>query len=98
MITETALGPNHPNVASCLGNLGAGYFDQRQFREAASVFLRALTITEAAYGADHPDVAVRLGNLAAGYHNVGRIRRNFVVECLLLSDVAECWFAANGQQ
>ena len=59
-INETALGPDHPDVAGSLNNLAGLYWDQHRYAEAEPLFKRALEIREKALGPDHPDV----GNLA----------------------------------
>ncbi|MFB4285077.1 FxSxx-COOH system tetratricopeptide repeat protein, partial [Nonomuraea sp. MTCD27] len=71
-ITDTALGPDHPNVAIRLGNLAASFRALGRPGEAVPLDERALAITEAAFGSDHPSVAVWLGNLAASYSDLGR--------------------------
>lgn len=70
-LKESALGPNHPEVASSvtrlavLKNLRADYVGARRLYE------RALSIQEAAEGPDHPDVARTLGALAALFWKTG---------------------------
>ena len=71
-ITETALGPDHPDTAIRLGNLAVTYRDLGRPADALPLQERALTITETALGPDHPDTAIRLGNLAATYRDLGR--------------------------
>ncbi|MFV2128232.1 tetratricopeptide repeat protein, partial [Micromonospora sp. LOL_013] len=70
-ITESALGPSHPDTAIHLGNLAAAYRGSGRAAEAIPLLQRALAITESALGPSHPDTAIRLGNLAATYHDVG---------------------------
>jgi tetratricopeptide (TPR) repeat protein len=64
-IHEEALGPNHPNVAIDLGNLGAALHDQGDLEGARARHERALAIDEEALGPSHPNVAIRLSNLGA---------------------------------
>ena len=71
-ITETALGPDHPDVAIRLGNLARHLQRAGAAAEALPLEQRALQITEAALGPDHPRLAVALGNLAATYRALGR--------------------------
>jgi tetratricopeptide (TPR) repeat protein len=56
-IRETALGPDHPDVATSLNNLAALYRAQGNYGAAEPLFQRALRILETALGPDHPDVA-----------------------------------------
>jgi Tfp pilus assembly protein PilF len=57
-------GPDHPEVAITLNNLGNAQ-DLLGESEAARLTLqRALAMFEAVYGAEHPQVALTLGNLA----------------------------------
>ncbi|MEU7739081.1 tetratricopeptide repeat protein [Nonomuraea sp. NPDC049158] len=72
-IIEAALGPDHPSVAVCLGNLASSLSDLGRPGEAVPLEERALAITEAALGRDHPSVAVRLGNLASSFYGLGRL-------------------------
>ncbi|MEV5734703.1 tetratricopeptide repeat protein, partial [Streptomyces sp. NPDC052292] len=71
-ITETALGPDHPDTALRLGNLARTYSNLGRHTEALPLEERALQITEAALGHDHPTTAIRLNNLAITYNNLGR--------------------------
>ena len=49
-IDEKALGPDHPNVAIDLNNLGVLYDAQGKYSEAEPLFKRALAIDEKALG------------------------------------------------
>jgi nucleoside phosphorylase len=62
-IKEAAYGPDHPQVAITLGNLGLVARDQGDLAEARRLQERALRIKEAAHGPDHPQVAITLANL-----------------------------------
>ncbi|MEV4993316.1 tetratricopeptide repeat protein [Streptomyces niveus] len=72
MITEAALGPDHPSTAIRLGNLAGTLSDLGRRAEALPLEERALVITEAALGPDHPSTALRLGNLARTLGELGR--------------------------
>jgi tetratricopeptide (TPR) repeat protein len=63
-ISEKALGPDHPAVATSLNGLAALYYDQGAYAKAEPLYTRALAIREKALGPDHPDVAQSLYNLA----------------------------------
>jgi tetratricopeptide (TPR) repeat protein len=71
-ITETALGPDHPDTATCLGNLALTYSALGRAGDALPLAQRALHITETTLGPDHPHVATRLGNLALTYNDLDR--------------------------
>ena len=64
-ITETALGPDHPEVGNTLNNLAGLYRAQGRYAEAVSLCERALAIAQTSLGVDHPDVGGSLNNLAA---------------------------------
>jgi tetratricopeptide (TPR) repeat protein len=63
-ISEKALGPDHPDVATSLNNLALLYRDEGRFAEAEPLFQQALAIIEMALGPDHPNAGTELGNLA----------------------------------
>ncbi len=63
-ITEKRFGPEHPEVAICLGNLAALLHETNRLADAELLVRRALAIDEKSFGLEHPHVAVRLSNLA----------------------------------
>src|SRR5262249_30460191 len=71
-ISEKALGPTHPDVATTLNNLAEFYREQGRYADAEPLYKRALTLREKALGPDHPDVAVSLNNLAGLYERQDR--------------------------
>ena len=71
-IYEKTLGPEHPEVAKDLVNLGNAFCDQDQHSEAVPLYLRALAIDQAALGDEHPEVAMDLSNLGIVYRVQGR--------------------------
>jgi tetratricopeptide (TPR) repeat protein len=71
-ISEKALGPDHPHVATGLNNLAGLYRNQSKYVEAEPLYRRSLAIREKALGPDHPDVATGLNNLAGLYGNQGK--------------------------
>jgi tetratricopeptide (TPR) repeat protein len=71
-ITEAALGPSHPGLASVLSDVGAVLGILGRVAEAEPLLRRALAITETGLGPDHPDVARRLNNLALSLRHLGR--------------------------
>ena len=71
-ITEKALGPDHPDVATSLNNLAGLYDTQGHYARAEPLYKRSLAIFEKALGADHPHVATSLENLAVLYRATKR--------------------------
>jgi tetratricopeptide (TPR) repeat protein len=63
-IEEKRFGPDHPIVATHLGNLASLLQATNRLDEAEPLKRRALAIDEKSSGPDHPNVAIRLGNLA----------------------------------
>ena len=72
LIIERTLGPDHPDVASSLNNLGAALRDLGQPEAARTLFKRALLIVERTLGPDHPDVASSLNNVGAALRDLGQ--------------------------
>ena len=62
-INETALGPNHPNVATDVHNLGLVLKAQGDLAGAKAAYERALNIDIAVFGLYHPKVATVVNNL-----------------------------------
>jgi len=71
-IREQVLGPEDPQVASCLNNLAGLYNAQGRYASAEPLYLRSLAIAEKALGPDHKDVANTLNNLTALYVGQGQ--------------------------
>jgi tetratricopeptide (TPR) repeat protein len=70
-IDETTYGPDHPNVAVDVNNLGNLLLELGDLAGARALFERALRIDEATYGPDHPNVAVRVNNLGSVLRELG---------------------------
>jgi Tfp pilus assembly protein PilF len=75
------LGPNHPDTAESLNNLGGLLRVQSEYATARPLYERALAIREQVLGPDHPDTASSLNNLAVciemGYGEYAEARRLF---------------------
>jgi tetratricopeptide (TPR) repeat protein len=56
-IRESALGPDHPDVATALNTLAELYVAQHRYAEAEPLYRRSLAIQEMALGPNHPNVA-----------------------------------------
>jgi tetratricopeptide (TPR) repeat protein len=70
-IDEKVLGPDHPDVATDLDNIGLALKDLGDFTGARAAFDRALAINEKAFGPDHPAVGTLVGNLGAVLEDMG---------------------------
>ncbi|XP_071149515.1 nephrocystin-3-like [Mytilus edulis] len=68
-LEELALGPDSPDNARILNELGVLYYLQNDFETAESFFKRALEMRESTLGPDHLDLAQSLNNLAALYND-----------------------------
>ncbi|MBM4111486.1 MAG: tetratricopeptide repeat protein, partial [Phycisphaerae bacterium] len=55
-VAEENVGPDHPSVATSLGNLAELYRAQGEYAKAEPLYKRDLAISEKALGPDHPDV------------------------------------------
>jgi tetratricopeptide (TPR) repeat protein len=67
-ITEAHFGPDHPNTAASLTNLGNVLQDRGDLDAARSYTERAVAIFEARLGPDHPDTLTTLINLGNVLH------------------------------
>jgi len=63
-LLESALGGDHPEVATVLGSLGATYYRQGDHARARDRFQRSLDIRERVFGNEHPIVARSVYRLA----------------------------------
>jgi tetratricopeptide (TPR) repeat protein len=70
-IFEKVLGPDHPEVALVLNNLGKLYHTQGNYAKAERFYKRSLAIMEEALGPDHLDVASCLKNFGEIYYTQG---------------------------
>jgi len=72
-IDEAVYGPDHPDVAICVNNLGDVLKALGDMEGAKKKFERALAIGEAAYGPDHPTVAIYVNNLGDVLQDLGNL-------------------------
>jgi tetratricopeptide (TPR) repeat protein len=73
-ISEGQLGPDHPEVAVSLLNLGGLLADQGDLKRARKVYERALSILEERLGPEHPDLAFALNNFGLILHQLHDLR------------------------
>jgi CHAT domain-containing protein len=72
-IKEKVLGPEHPNTATSLNDLGLLYGrSMGAYDRAEPLLRRSLAIREKVLGPGHPDTASSLNNLAVLYTSLGR--------------------------
>lgn len=72
-LTEAHFGPDHPDIAVDLSNLGEALLRVGGLQAAKLCFQRALAVTEAALGAEHRDVADSLSGLGAVLRDLGEL-------------------------
>ena len=70
-IDEKTFGPDHPNVAIRVNNLGMVHKALSDLPAARAAFERALARDEKTFGPDHPNVAIRVNNLGSVYQDMG---------------------------
>jgi tetratricopeptide (TPR) repeat protein len=73
-IDESTLGPDHPDVARDVNNIGTVLCDLGDLQGAKTAHERALKIREAAFGPDHPDVASDVSNLGTVLRDLGDLQ------------------------
>jgi len=54
-----------------LNNLASVYKNMGNYKEAITIYNRALSLTEKVLGTDHPEAALALNNLASVYAAMG---------------------------
>jgi tetratricopeptide (TPR) repeat protein len=71
-IRERVLEPEHPDLASNLGDLAAIYSKLAKYNEALPLHERALAMCEKAQGPEHAETAICLNNMACTYVSLKR--------------------------
>jgi tetratricopeptide (TPR) repeat protein len=74
-INEAVHGPEDPEVAITLRNLGRVQWQLGELEEARASQRRALAIQEAVYGLEHPEVAITLGDLGRVQWQLGEFEQ-----------------------
>ncbi len=72
-IDEVAFGPEHPNVAIRVNNLGGVLYALGNLAGARAAYERALAIDEATYGSEHHSVAILVNNLGNVLRDLGEL-------------------------
>ncbi len=70
--SEDNLGPESPETATCLNDLGGMYQSLGSYSNAAAMFQRGLEIREKILGPEHPFTARNLQNLGTAYMDMGQ--------------------------
>jgi tetratricopeptide (TPR) repeat protein len=70
-LSEASSGPEHPDTAKSLNDLGSLYASTGDFAKAQPLYERALRIDEKIFGPEHANTAECLDNLASLYTSKG---------------------------
>jgi Tfp pilus assembly protein PilF len=70
-ILQTVFGPEHPEAALTLNNLGVVQRDLGDLAAARASLERALEIEQAAYGSDQPGIGITMANLGVVLFQLG---------------------------
>jgi len=82
-LCEKALGPQHPDTADSLNNLGSAYKNIGDYDKALPLYERALAIWEKSIGPKHPFTADILNDLGFFYDRAcPESRMSFFENCL----------------
>ena len=68
-------GEKHPDVATCLNNIGAAWGHLGEHKKAIEYYEQALSIDRDVYGKRHPSVATYLHNIGMAWGHLGDSRR-----------------------
>ncbi len=71
-LTKSALGPEHPDLATDLNNLATLYRATGRYAEAEPLFQRAIGILEKSLPPSHPNLRVGRRNYARLLDQLGR--------------------------
>ena len=87
-IRTTALGPDHPDVAATLGQLGTVMWHKGDFAKSSEFMLKALAINEKSFGPDSRETADSLHNLGNLYWTQGKYpeARECLARCLAIRE------------
>jgi serine/threonine protein kinase len=87
-IRTKALGPDNPDVAVTLGQLGTVMWHKGDFAASNELMLKALAINEKSFGPDSKEAANSLHNLGNLYWTQGKYEeaRAFLTRCLAIRE------------
>ncbi len=87
-ITESALGPQHRDVANLLAIIAEGYYLAGDNDQALTLLKRSLTIGESALGTNHPVVARTLRDLSLVHRTKGNLNEGKALlnRCLAIQE------------
>jgi tetratricopeptide (TPR) repeat protein len=71
-LSKDTLGPEHPETATCLNDLGGMYQSLGDYTNAETMFERGLVIREKVLGPEHQFTARNLINLGSLYRDMGK--------------------------
>jgi tetratricopeptide (TPR) repeat protein len=71
-LAEKQYGPESPETALSLNNLGMLYKHKKMYSKAEPLYKRSLAISEKIVGSKSPDLTVALNNLAMLYAEMGK--------------------------
>ncbi len=73
-ISQTRLGPEHPETLRCMDKLGATYAEAGDLDRAVPLLEKTLKLRQARLGPDHPDTLATMNNLGSAYvHVAGKL-------------------------
>src|SRR5260370_25413500 len=70
-VSKRVRGPEHPDTALSLNNLGALYKVMGAYTKADPLYQESLRIRQKVLGSEHPNTAPSLNNLAVLYRDMG---------------------------
>lgn len=71
-LRESALGPDHAEVAESLSYLAAAYYQAQRYADAENAFRRALQVRQQIFGPDDRLTGLSMNNLAFFYAGIGK--------------------------
>jgi tetratricopeptide (TPR) repeat protein len=74
-VDEKVLGPNHPDLAITLNNIGRLQLERRAFSAAQASLARAVAISLPERGLLHDEMAFQFANLAMAEQGLGRLTK-----------------------
>jgi len=79
-----ALGEEHPDTLTSMGNLAATYWKQGQWKKAEALQVVVMEKRKHVLGEEHPGTLTSMGNLAATYQNQGQWKKAEALEVVVM--------------